>query len=69
MSDRNKGGNKKPDNQSSSIRKSFDTIPPQTGRLRNLFSDMQERQNPQQTDRQQASGGRRDTTRRNDSAS
>ncbi len=69
MSNKDKGNGEGPDGKSIPIRKSFDTIPPQTGRLRNLFSEMQERQNSQQAESQEGSGDRRDTTRRNDSAS
>ena len=69
MSKENRSNNKRSEGQSSSIRKSFDTVPPQTGRLRNLFNELQGQQNSQQAENQQGSRRRRETTSRDDSTS
>ena len=67
MSNENKNGKREDKELRASFRKSYDTIPPQTGRFRNLFEEMKNRQNGIEAGSQARSGDIKDSSRRDNS--
>lgn len=64
MSNENKNGKRGDKGLRMPFRKSYDTIPPQTGRFRNLFEEMQNKQNEISAKSQTREDNARDSSRR-----
>ena len=64
MSNESKSDKRRDNGLRTSLRKSYDTIPPQTGEFRNLFEEMRNKQNKIATKSQAQADSARDSSRR-----